>query len=164
VWHLDIFEDGHALLAISFFSWLIFSLSVHALLLWHTFKVKKKSRVNEIGGMNNEHTNEAPSDRVGIDEGLSREPSLWKAIAWTKIFITTLAHLLSLYFVIVCIGATSQQDVAREKLPYVQEAIYDHMNEGPVCAFDNKGPESNIITFPQAQAAHSAGFLILHCG
>lgn len=309
VWHLDIFEDGDALLAISFFSWLALLISVHALFLWHTFKVEKKTRVNEIGSRNNEQSNGATSpDHVGMDEsnrssilggirrrpsfvgGLPRKPShpsqlfdprthfkdgkcrfselsefgsldgrdsvsivttdhqhqhstvegstveiitdamlegdksnaanckspvsahsekqyhnskfkpnhqpdttvlqeptkrkcpawcevficfspeykqsspLWKAIAWTKIIIMTLAHLLFLYFVIVCIGATSQQDVVRAKLPYVQEAIYDHMNEGPVCAFDNKGPESNITTFSDAQAAHDAGFLILHCG
>jgi hypothetical protein len=307
VWHLDIFEDGDALLAISFFSWLVLLISVHALFLCHTFKVEKKARGSDIGSIDNEHTNEATSsDHVGIDEsnrsslrggmkrrpsfvaGLPRKPShpsqlfdprthfkdgkcrfselsefesldgrdsmsivtteqqqhhlvegstveivtnglsagdnpdavnctspmsasfekqyeyhgnqsnhqandillesakrqcpawcevficlspeykqsssLWKTIAWTKIIIMTLAHLLFLYFVIVCIGATSQQDRVREKLPYVQEAVYDHMNEGVVCAFDNKGPESNITTFSNLDAAHNAGFLVLHCG
>jgi hypothetical protein len=33
-----------------------------------------------------------------------------------------------------------------------------------VCAFDNKGPDSNITTFENKDAAHDAGFMILHCG
>jgi hypothetical protein len=38
------------------------------------------------------------------------------------------------------------------------------MNEGPVCAFDDRGPQSNITTFANKEAAHDAGFLVLHCG
>lgn len=89
---------------------------------------------------------------------------VWKGIAWFKVFIITMVHLLFIYFVIVCIGATTQVDRTKEKLPYVQEAIYNHMNEGPVCAFDNRGPESNITTFADKDVAHEAGFLVLHCG
>ena len=305
VWQQNIFQDGDALLAISFFSWLVLLVSVHALFLWHTFKVEKKARVDEVGGMDDE-VNNTVSGGNGVDDsnplrerpsfaaGLPRKPShpshlfdptthwkdgkcrfselsefgsldggdsvsimtaerpsphakeegfvqneivtndllqprqfnvvdddtavknndqgastaseaqyhdsksmprseispvttnnrcpaccevficyspeykqsslLWKSIVWTKIILITLVHLLFLYFVIVCIGATFQQDSTREKLPYVQEAIYNHMNEGPVCAFDNRGHESNITTFGDAEAAHAAGFLILHCG
>ena len=61
-------------------------------------------------------------------------------------------------------GATSQQDAAREKLPYVFEALYQNINEGPVCAFDNKGADSNIATFANKEAANAEGFLVLHCG
>ncbi len=89
---------------------------------------------------------------------------LWKFICWVKIIIITLAYLLCLYFVAVSIGATDQINSTRAKLPSVHEELYTHMNEGPVCAFDNKGPESNITTFANDEAAHNAGFLVLHCG
>lgn len=89
---------------------------------------------------------------------------LWKTLVWIKVIVITLAHLLFLYFVIVCIGATAQANQARDKLPFVYEAIYNHMNEGPVCAFDNQGSNSNITTFEDVDAAHDAGFLVLHCG
>jgi hypothetical protein len=84
-------------------------------------------------------------------------------IAWLKIFVIT-AHFVFLYFVIVCIGARCQVEKTKRKLPYVQEAIYHNMNEGPVCAFDNRGPKSNITTFEDKDLAHEAGFLVLHCG
>ena len=89
---------------------------------------------------------------------------LWKSIAWTKIVVMVLTYLLCLYFVTVSIGATIQQNSVREALPAVQEALYNHMNEGPVCAFDNRGADSNITTFPNKEAAHEAGFLVVHCG
>ena len=89
---------------------------------------------------------------------------LWKIICWLKVFIIVLANCLCLYFVIVCIGATKQITSTRQKLPSVKEALYTHMNEGPVCAFDNRGPESNITTFENKEAAHDAGFLVVHCG
>lgn len=89
---------------------------------------------------------------------------LWKTLVWIKVIVISLTHLLCLYFVIVCIGATAQSNRTKEKLPYVYEAIYNHMNEGPVCAFDNQGSDSNITTFDDVDAAHDAGFLVLHCG
>lgn len=288
VWQQDIFEDGDALLAISFFSWLMLLIFVHALFLWHTFKVEKKARVNEVGGVDDQEMNGASaqnldeSNRSSLRGGMKRRPSfvaglprkpshpcqlfdptthfkdgkccrfselsefsssidgggsvsaelpshrvsakveievaegntkdvseeqnhsknsnhepetlflspnttrrrcptccevfacyspeykqsslLWKGAVWTKIILITTTNLLFLYFVIVCIGATYQQDRTRDKLPYVHKTIYNHMNEGPVCAFDNRGPESNITNFPDADAAHQAGFLVLHCG
>ncbi|EED91021.1 predicted protein [Thalassiosira pseudonana CCMP1335] len=62
------------------------------------------------------------------------------------------------------IGATSQIESTKEELPAVQETLYNHINEGKVCAFDNRGTESNITTFEDKEAAHEAGFLVLHCG
>ena len=89
---------------------------------------------------------------------------LWKIIVWIKILILTLTYLLCLYFVAVSIGATYQISETRAILPAVQEALYSKMNEGPVCAFDNQGPESNITTFEDKESAHEAGFLVIHCG
>lgn len=88
----------------------------------------------------------------------------WKVLCWVKIFVLIMAYLLCLYFVAVSIGATKQIAATRKNLPYVHEVLYNHMNEGEVCAFDNRGPESNITTFPNKEAAHEAGFLVVHCG
>lgn len=89
---------------------------------------------------------------------------IWKVMCWIKIFILTMSYLICIYFVLVSIGATTQIESTKEKLPAVQETLYNHMNEGEVCAFDNRGPESNITTFEGKEAAHEAGFLVLHCG
>lgn len=72
--------------------------------------------------------------------------------------------MFCLVIVIFNIGATVQGDGVRANLPAVNVALYDRIDEGPVCAFDNKGADSNITTFPDKEAAHAAGFLILHCG
>jgi hypothetical protein len=294
VWHQNIFEDGDALLAISFFSWLCLLILVHVLFLRHTFNVEKKRQVHKVDGVNNQSfealnveldesnrsslrrvTRKGPSFVAGLpkkpshpchlfdprthfkdgkcrfsdmsefgsldggdafsiltaeqhyqqkqneesleieidsngldtdttdnganaadsiekyhddtDTDTSNGPSaqrlpawcevficfspeykrsslLWKSIAWMKFVIITASHMLFLYFVIVCIGATTQAKKTIEKLPYVQDAIYESMNEGPVCAFDNRGSESNISTFADAIAAHDSGFFVLHCG
>ena len=89
---------------------------------------------------------------------------LWKSLIWIKITIILTAYLLCIYFIVVSIGATHQEKSVKQNLPAVQLALYDNMNEGPVCAFDDKGRNSNITTFADKDSAHEAGFLILHCG
>jgi len=69
-----------------------------------------------------------------------------------------------LYFVIINLGATYQSDIVRKKLPAVYKEVYRDMDEGEVCAFDNRGADSIITTFADKDAAHEAGFLVLHCG
>jgi hypothetical protein len=81
--------------------------------------------------------------------------------SWTVWFVLVFG---SLWLVIVNLNATVQQEAARDKLPDVFEKVYRYIDEGKVCAFDNKGPDSNITTFESKDAAHDAGFLILHCG
>lgn len=90
--------------------------------------------------------------------------NLWKVMCWIKIIVITISYLICLYFTAVSIGATSQITNTKALLPSVHVALYSFMNEGPVCAFDNRGPESNITTFPGKDVAHEAGFLIVHCG
>jgi hypothetical protein len=80
---------------------------------------------------------------------------------WT---VYVLVCSICLFAVVVNIGASQQQEAARAKLPFVFEELYKYIDEGPVCAFDNRGAESNITTFADREAAHEAGFLILHCG
>jgi hypothetical protein len=91
----------------------------------------------------------------------TRSETVWsflQCIVWWVLVV------FSLTIVIVNLGSTTQQENARKELPYVSEALYNNINEGPVCAFDNKGEESNITTFRDREAAHAAGFLVLHCG
>jgi len=88
----------------------------------------------------------------------------WKMIGWIKIVVIAISYLLCLYFVAVALGATRQIANTKENLPAVRRALYETQNEGPVCAFDNRGAASNITTFENKDAAHDAGFLIVHCG
>jgi hypothetical protein len=88
----------------------------------------------------------------------------WKMISWIKVLVIAISYLLCLYVVIVALGATHQQANTRKNLPSVRKALYETQNEGPVCAFNNQGAASNITTFVNKDAAHDAGFLVLHCG
>lgn len=89
---------------------------------------------------------------------------LWKFMCWLKLIVITFSYIICLYFVAVGIGATNQITNTKALLPLVHVALYTGQNEGPVCGFDNKGPESNITTFSNKDAAHAAGFLVVHCG
>jgi hypothetical protein len=95
-----------------------------------------------------------------------RKHETWSDTVWSFVqcIVWWVLVVFSLSIVIVNLGSTTQQENARKKLPYVSEALYSNMNEGPVCAFDNKGEESNITTFRDREAARAAGFLVLHCG
>ena len=95
----------------------------------------------------------------GKDKSTGRK--VYGCCSWT---LYLMACFVCVFAVIVNIGASHQQEAARAKLPYVFEKLYRYMDEGPVCAFDNRGADSNITTFPDRDAAHAAGFLILHCG
>lgn len=103
-----------------------------------------------------------------------------KWVAWFMILFA------SLFFVVLCIGAQAQETTVRSLLPVVDKAIYEHMNEGPVCAYDDRQPYergdsvtiNGTITnltrsekveltqrdFETPEEAHAAGYEILHCG
>eukprot|EP00808_Paulinella_micropora_P007491 g56426.t1 len=70
----------------------------------------------------------------------------------------------SVFVVIANIGATLEGNRVRVHLPGVDKALYKHMDQGPVCAFDKRGANSNVTTFANKEAAHAAGFLVAHCG
>ncbi|KAL7450668.1 hypothetical protein ACHAWC_002549 [Mediolabrus comicus] len=91
-------------------------------------------------------------------------PFIWKLIGWVKIMVIAISYALCLYFVIVALGATHQVTNTRRNLPAVRKILYETQNEREVCAFDNRGAASNITTFVNKDAAHDAGFLVLHCG
>lgn len=88
----------------------------------------------------------------------------WKTLFWFKGLVLFVVYALCLYFVIVSMGATKQIASTREKLPAVHEALYSLLDEGPVCAFNNLGAASDIRTFSDGDAAHEAGYLVVHCG
>jgi hypothetical protein len=78
---------------------------------------------------------------------------LWIAFSGFCLFVT-----------IVNIGSTFQQQETSESLVTVQSTLYNNMNQGPVCAFDNRGANSTMQTFDNAQEANAQGFLVVHCG
>jgi len=94
----------------------------------------------------------------------TKMPCFWKMIGWIKAVVIAISYLLCLYFVVVQILATPQIACTKEKLPSVRKALYETQNDGPVCAFDNRWAASNITTFENKDAAHDAGFLVVHCG
>lgn len=91
----------------------------------------------------------------------STKSKVLQLLAW---FLWSTLVLISLWLVVVNIGATKQANDAQDLLPGVSEKLYQFIDSGPVCAFDNKGADSMIATFPDKDAAHRKGFLILHCG
>lgn len=82
-----------------------------------------------------------------------------------KWFVWIGASSLFLFLVIVNIGATYQNKAVQENLPRAFDFLYPpDFNIGTVCAWDNRGPDSNITTFDTAAAALAANFSIVHCG
>jgi hypothetical protein len=79
-------------------------------------------------------------------------------------FLYIVLCLGCLFLLITNMGSTYQQQAAKKKLPEVHALLYQDIDGGPVCAFDNRGADSNITTFDDKDAAHDAGFLVLHCG
>jgi len=85
--------------------------------------------------------------------------SILKWTAWC------LANLLSLFLVIVNIGATHQKKAVQKNLPAAYALQYPpDYNNGTVCAWDNNGPGSIIQTFETPDEALAAKFSIVHCG
>mmetsp|Transcript_20869 Transcript_20869/g.47195 ORF Transcript_20869/g.47195 Transcript_20869/m.47195 type:complete len:756 (+) Transcript_20869:373-2640(+) len=78
-----------------------------------------------------------------------------------KILVVAI-NLLALYVAVVACGATWQIKRTIRKLPYVDQTIYAHMNEGPVCAFDEKC--GNIDIYPNETVADLTNHTIAHCG
>lgn len=72
-----------------------------------------------------------------------------------------LINLICIVLAIVACGDAYQTGVTRAKLPYVQD-IYSHLNEGQVCAYDEKC--GDIKSFASKEAAHAANYSVAHCG
>jgi hypothetical protein len=84
------------------------------------------------------------------------------AVKWILWTVTSAFHL---YLLIVNIGATMQQNTVRGALPDTFELLYPPTyNIGPVCAWDEGGPNANIQTFELVDKALAANFTVIHCG
>ena len=86
------------------------------------------------------------------------------AKVWIALFkiIAFLINCLALYVTIVACGATLQIQVTKSKMPFVYDAMYKYMNDGPVCAFDEKCGDLRI--FDDAASATLSNSTIAHCG
>lgn len=84
--------------------------------------------------------------------------------AWVVLvkIIAFIINCLALYVTIVACGATIQIQVTKSKLPFVYEALYKHMNDGPVCAFNEKC--GDIRTFDSAASAAQSNYTVAACG
>ena len=76
--------------------------------------------------------------------------------------IAVVANFLALYVTIVAVRATQQIKLTKTKLPYVQEKLYNHINEGHVCAFNEKC--GDVRTFDDEVLAARSNYTIVHCG
>ena len=100
--------------------------------------------------------------------GGNKESDFKKSSCCEKFFfvlsrtIGIVLNLYAIYVAIVACGATLQINNTKAKLPYVNEKLYKHMNDGYVCAFSHK--LGDIKTFPSRAQAHLANYSIAHCG
>ena len=91
-----------------------------------------------------------------------KSPPCNKFVYVVSRIIGIVLNFYALYVAIVACGATYQISNTKSKLPYVNEKLYQHMNQGPVCAFDQKG--GAIRTFSSQEEAHLENYQIAHCG
>ena len=122
--------------------------------------------------------------RESVFKTMSCLQKTWFVVSRT---LTICLHLLAMYVAVVLCGATYQIKVTKAKMPYVTEVLYgkfmwsmdstsssitltllsdiyivEHINEGPVCAFDYKC--GALKTFPNEMTANLANATISHCG
>jgi len=83
-------------------------------------------------------------------------------IKWTLWAVTSGMHL---YFVIINIGATTQQNRVRAALPGTFELLYpsDYV-VGQMCAWDKASPDADIRTFDSLEEVYAANYTVIHCG
>ena len=94
------------------------------------------------------------------DDEISRAD---KWLARLEVTLWVLVSLGFIFFVLINIGAQQQANSTFTLLGPAQLKLYGGFNNGSVCAFDDRGPASNITTFATKEAAHEAGFKVLHC-
>ena len=95
-----------------------------------------------------------------------------KAFNCCSWFLWTLIFAASIFFVVLLVGAQKQEEEVRSLLPFVHKILYDTMNTGEMCAFDDRATnmtrkekmDATQRTFSSPVEAHLAGYSILHCG
>ena len=83
-------------------------------------------------------------------------------IKWTLWGITSAMHI---FFLIICIGATAQQERVRAALPGTFSLLYpsDYV-ESFMCAWNQSSPNADIRTFDSLDAVLEANYTVIHCG
>jgi hypothetical protein len=72
---------------------------------------------------------------------------------------------MHLYFLIICIGATAQQNKVRNALPGTFSLLYPpNYVDSTMCAWNEASPDADIRTFESPQAAQEANYTVIHCG
>jgi multidrug transporter EmrE-like cation transporter len=83
-------------------------------------------------------------------------------VKWTLWGITSAMHL---YFLIICIGATTQQDRVRRALPRTFKLLYPpDYTVSTMCAWNESSPFADIRTFDSLDAVLEANYTVVHCG
>lgn len=76
-----------------------------------------------------------------------------------------IVYLGFLYLTIVNIASSFQMSAVNSQLNATYTLLYPPTyNDGPVCALNGRGPDSNITTFATPQEANASGFRVVHCG
>ena len=105
--------------------------------------------------------NSFATQQEGYFYGLSTWGIIWLIFRWLLRFV---GQGLSMYMIIVNIGATQQGNYAIQKFPTVHGILYEGQNEGPVCAYLEPWIDETTRTFPNATTATMEGYEIAHCG
>jgi len=84
-------------------------------------------------------------------------------LKWTIWFV---GALCSLYVTVINIGGMYQYRASSKHFEAVDDILYNHMNDGDVCGFNESGTEGPpiVITFSNAEEAIASNFTIAHCG
>jgi hypothetical protein len=83
-------------------------------------------------------------------------------VKWTLWGITSAMHI---FFLIICIGATAQQERVRTALPGTFSLLYPNdIVESTMCAWNESSPNADIRTFDSLDAVLKANYTVIHCG
>jgi hypothetical protein len=92
----------------------------------------------------------------------TRWEHILNVIKWTLWGITSAMHI---FFLIICIGATAQQERVRTALPATFALLYPHdLVVSKMCAWNESSPEGDIRTFDSIDAVLEANYTVIHCG
>jgi hypothetical protein len=95
----------------------------------------------------------------------SSPPRWWRAVNLLKGFLWYCVSFLAVYLTVVNIGATAQQATVSASLNDAFAVLYPpHYQTGPMCAWDEAGPDGTIKTFDTLAEVEAAGYRLIHCG
>jgi hypothetical protein len=87
---------------------------------------------------------------------------LMAVIRWT---VWLSVSMFFMYLTIINMGASQQTKEVMRRLPSTYATLYPPTyNTGEVCAWNDRGENSTIKTFPNPYEAYAANFSVVHCG